>query len=177
MKKSAKEITVLALLTAIICVLSPWTIPIGVIPISLATFSVMLISGIGGIKRSVIATAVYILLGAVGVPVFSNFKGGFSVLTGVTGGYIIGYLFLAFFVSFFCKIIKKTYIAVPLGAIIGTIFVYLVGTVWFVLLTKSGIDYAFKVCVFPFLIGDGIKIAVSMVVVSLVKPRLSTIFK
>ncbi len=177
MKNSAKEITVLALLTAIICVLSPWTIPIGVIPISLATFSVMLISGIGGIKRSVIATAVYILLGAVGVPVFSNFKGGFSVLTGVTGGYIIGYLFLAFFVSLFCNIIKKTYIALLVGSIIGTVFVYLIGTVWFVLLTKSEIDYALKVCVFPFLIGDTIKIAVSTITVSLVKPRLNKILK
>ena len=81
-----------SLFAALLCVLSPLTIPVGAVPVSLGIFAVLLCSSVLGMRRSLVAVLVYIALGAVGLPVFAGWQGGFGVLAGPTGGYIWSYI-------------------------------------------------------------------------------------
>ena len=87
-----KDMTLIAVMAALICVAGPLSIAIGPIPLSLASFAVYLAGAVLGAKRGPLAVAIYLLIGLVGVPVFSGFSGGFQKLIGVTGGYLVGYL-------------------------------------------------------------------------------------
>ena len=82
-----KQLVRIALMAAVLCVLAPWKIPVGPIPITLASFGVYLAAGVLGPLEGTVAVVIYVLLGAVGVPVFSGFTGGAGCLLGVTGGY------------------------------------------------------------------------------------------
>ena len=92
-KFTVKDMVLCALLAAMTGILSQIGIPIGEIPINLALFSVYLAGGLLGSYKGAVSMVVYVMMGAVGLPVFSNFRGGLSVLAGPTGGYILGYLF------------------------------------------------------------------------------------
>ena len=87
-----RDMTLIAVMAALICVAGPLTIPAGPIPLSLATFAVYMAGSVLGKKRGTIAVALYLMIGIIGVPVFSGFSGGFQKLAGVTGGYLVGYL-------------------------------------------------------------------------------------
>lgn len=163
---------VTAIFAALICIAAPFSVNIGsLVPISLATLAVYVVSGLLDVKSSVAAVAVYILLGAVGVPVFSGFSGGVQKLFGVTGGYIIGYLALAFIVSFVTERSGKKY-SYPLSMLAGTAVLYLIGTVWFIFQTKTSVGAALMSCVVPFIPGDLVKIAAACVLCIHLKPRL-----
>ena len=95
MKQSTKNLVLCAMCAALTCVLAPISIPIGTVPISLATFAVMLSAAVLGPKLGVISQAVYLLLGCIGVPVFAGFSAGVNCIVGPTGGYLMGYLVLA----------------------------------------------------------------------------------
>ncbi len=95
MRISAKTIAFTALLAAVICAVSPWTIPLGPIPLSLASLGVYLAACVLDCKHGVAAVVAYVVIGGVGLPVFSGARGGFGALVGPTGGYIIGYILLA----------------------------------------------------------------------------------
>lgn len=95
MKINTKDLITISLFCAIICIFSIISIPFGAIPVSLSLFAVFLTSIILGFKKSVITVIVYILLGLLGLPVFSGFRGGLQMLFGPTGGYIISYIFIA----------------------------------------------------------------------------------
>lgn len=114
---SIRTICYIALLTAVICVLSIWQImtPWGV-PYTLQTFAIALCGYVLGKKFGTISTGIYILLGTVGVPVFSGMKSGPQVLIGATGGYIFGFLILAFCCGLAMELFekKKKYIGIPL---------------------------------------------------------------
>ncbi len=174
MEKAAgiKAITLTAAAAAIICVLAPWKIPIGPIPITLATFAIYLISALLGAARSAAAVAVYILLGAVGVPVFSGFIGGFNVVAGVTGGYIIGYLPCAFIIGLACSKFKRVF-AIPVSMLAGTFVLYAVGTAWYCIAAGVGIVPALSACVLPFIAFDGLKIAAASFLAIRIRPVLS----
>lgn len=155
---AVKNMTAIALSAAVICVTAPWTVPVGPVPITLATFSVYLTSSVLGMKKGVAAVAVYLLLGFAGLPVFTYFSGGLQRLVGSTGGYLVGYLPLALICGFFVYKFKKAW-AFPVGMIAGTVVLYAFGTAWYCILTSTKILPAMAACVFPFLPGDGIKIA------------------
>lgn len=164
-----------ALFAALICVAAPFSIQVGPIPITLATFAVMLSGALLGGKRGMVAVCVYILIGAVGLPVFSGFKGGFGVLGGPTGGYIIGYIPLALITGFFANMNTRFNRAVVsvIGMIIGTAALYTFGTVWFMIISKSSLANALALCALPFLPGDAVKIACITAVSVPLKARLS----
>ena len=171
-EKRLKEMCVTAVFAALICIAAPFSINIGsLVPISLATLAVYIVSGMLDVKCSVSAVAVYILLGAVGLPVFSGFSGGVQKLFGVTGGYIFGYLALALIVSLMTCKIKKKYIY-PLSMVLGTAVLYLIGTVWFIIETKTAVTAALMSCVVPFIPGDLVKIAAASVLCVNLKPGL-----
>lgn len=168
-----KSLCVTALFAAVICIMAPFSLTIqSLVPISLATFAVYLAGGMLEYKNAVTAVVVYILLGAVGLPVFSSFSGGIQKLFGVTGGYIIGYIPLVFIVSFMCGKIKGKWVY-PVSMVLGTVVLYLVGTAWFMVQTKSALVPALTSCVLPFLLGDALKIAGASVVSVLTRDRLS----
>ncbi len=200
--KSGKFFTVrnmafIAVMAALICVAAPFTVPMpGLVPISLATFAIYLAGGILGAKKGTLAVLIYVLIGAVGLPVFSGAKGGFEALFGVTGGYIIGYipcaLLSGLFVDLFFKsgIIKRlgdkkgigkaigwigAVWAVPVGMILGTVVLYAFGTAWFVVARGVTLEVALASCVIPFLLGDAIKIVCASAVTIALRDRLSRI--
>lgn len=159
MKKwTIKDMTVTAAMAAVLCVAAPFTIPTGLIPVTLASFTVYLAAAILGAKKGIISVALYILIGAVGLPVFSGFKSGLGVLAGPTGGYLIGYLFCAAAVGLAVDRWGKRFWVFPAAMIAGTVLLYAFGTAWFMVQSGNGLLYALGVCVVPFLIGDAVKI-------------------
>ena len=159
----------IALLAAVLCVLSPWAIPIGSVPITLATLGVYLAAGLLGSKGGAAAVALYLAMGLVGVPVFSGFAGGLAPLTGITGGYLWGYLPCAALAGWLARR-KDTLL--PLGFAVGTVALYTVGTAWFMWQTHTPVGAALLTCVLPFLPADGAKIALATVLTRSLLPHL-----
>lgn len=165
---STKNLVNVALCTSIIAICSWLSINIGTVPITFQTFAVFLAVGILGGKLGTLSVIVYILLGAVGLPVFSGFKGGVSVLVGPTGGYIIGFIFSALIMWLFEKFLGKKLIISALSMIVGLLVCYLFGTIWFVIVYSSSkgeaISFwtALTMCVIPFIIPDAVKIALAL---------------
>ena len=158
-----------ALMTAVIAVLAPISIPLTtMVPVSLATLAVMLAGVVLGPVEGLICTALYLVLGMIGVPVFAGYAAGIGVLAGVSGGYLIGYLPLAYFSGLFSAKADHSLLSMTLGMVIGTVILYVIGTVWFIVLTKMPLNAALLSCVVPFLGGDALKI----LAVCLIGPRL-----
>ena len=163
-------------MAAFICVAGPFTVPVGPIPLSLATFAVYLAGAVLGWKRGTAAVALYLLIGLIGVPVFSGFTGGFQKLAGVTGGYLVGYLFCALITGLGTgdsdQPGKKTVILSALRMIAGTVVLYAFGTAWFVIQTGKTLGAALALCVLPFLIGDAVKITAAALIAAPVRRAL-----
>ena len=155
-----KDMTLIAVMAALICVAGPLTIPAGPIPLSLATFAVYLAGSVLGRKRGTIAVGLYLIIGVIGVPVFSGFSGGFQKLAGVTGGYLAGYLPCAYLSGVGGELRERTgWWFHVLMMIAGTVLLYAVGTAAFMLHTGNALGAALSLCVIPFLPGDAVKIA------------------
>lgn len=174
-----KDITVLAICTALMCVLSPISIPLaGGVPISLATFVVMVLAIVLKQYKSMIVVALYLVLGLIGLPVFGNFSSGASILFGMTGGYLFGYLLLAYITGLFAskyesKDLKTKNIYLMLGMVIGTAALYVLGTAYFMKFTGMNLASSMMACVIPFIPGDLIK----MVVALIISPRIEKLAK
>lgn len=169
-----REMTLAAVAAAIICICAPWKIPVGPIPITLATFAVYFVSAVLGWRRGTVATAVYVMLGTVGLPVFSGFMGGIHIVTGVTGGYIIGYIPLALITGLFSGA-KRHWLMMPLGMILGTAALYVFGTAWYCIAAKSAVLPAVSMCVLPFIPLDLVKIVAATLLAAGVKPAIGRI--
>lgn len=137
------------------------------VPFTMQTFAVCLISALLGARLGCWAVGCYILLGAVGVPVFSGVRGGAAVLLGTTGGYIVGFLLTALIVGLTAdKLGREAWKLAP-GMIAGVLACYVFGTAWFLLVytrTKGALSVLTAVgwCVTPYLIPDAIKIALAV---------------
>ena len=156
--------TRVALMTALICVAGPLTVAIGPVPLSLATFAVYLAGAVLGSKHGALAVALYLLIGSVGVPVFSGFSGGVQKLAGVTGGYLAGYLACAALTGLGVNDARPSAWRLSGMMVVGTAALYAVGTAWFMLQTKNPLGAALGMCVTPFLPGDAVKIAAATAV-------------
>ena len=155
-----KQMILCALFAALTAVCSMISIPLPFtpVPINLATLSVFLAGGLLGSKNGAVSQLVYVILGAVGLPVFHSFTGGFGVLAGPTGGYLIGYVAAAWLIGFMLEKLGHGFIKNMIGMITGMAICYMLGTLWFMYLTSTGLAAAMMLCVVPFLIGDAIKI-------------------
>lgn len=170
---SPYQITLVALMSALLCILAPISIPIGAVPISLTSFVLYLTLYLVGTKLCFISYLIYLFLGFAGIPVFSGYSGGLNKLAGPTGGYLVGFLFLIICTgSLLHNNYRKTAKAV-LAMISGTLITYLFGTIWFVLQMHCSIAYAFSICVLPFLLGDGIKIILAAKIGPQIRAALS----
>ena len=158
-----RDMTLTAVMAALICVAGPLTVAIGPIPLSLASFAVYLAGAVLGRRRGTLAVLLYLLIGSAGLPVFSGFSGGFQKLAGVTGGYLIGYLPCAFIAGLgACE--QKPVWCLPMCMAAGTAALYILGTAWFMAQTGNGLAAALGLCVLPFLPGDAIKIAAATLI-------------
>ncbi len=159
-----KDMTLTAVMAALVCIAGPLTIPAGPIPLSLATFAVYLAGAVLGKKRGTIAVALYLLIGIIGVPVFSGFSGGFQKLAGVTGGYLVGYLPCAFLSGLGAERAEEEgrIWILPMIMAAGTAVLYTIGTAWFMIQSGNALGTALSLCVVPFLPGDAVKIAAAV---------------
>lgn len=167
-----RDMTKIAIFAALMCILGPLSIPIGPVPISLTTLVIYIMVYVLGMKRGVISCVIYILLGLVGLPVFSGFSFGPSKLLGPTGGYIIGYIFVVLIVGAIIDHWPEKYWLHLIGFIVGTAVLYAFGTAWFIYLMKCTLAYAMSVCVVPFIPGDLCKIVLAMLIGSQVRRAL-----
>ena len=158
-KSRITKMILCAMFAAITAVLSQIAIPIGPIPINLATFAVFCAGALLGPRLGALSMTVWVALGAVGVPVFTMLSGGFAILTGPTGGFIIGYIPAAFLVGLIIdKANSRKIYVYPIAMIAGAVIYFTLGTVWFMVVMITGPVQALMACVVPFLIGDAVKI-------------------
>ena len=149
-----------ALMAALLCVLGPGAIPVGPVPLTMATLGLYLAGLLLGWKQGAVSAGVYLAMGLVGLPVFSGFTGGAGQLLGPTGGYLLGYLPL----TLVAGLGKGAGTAGRLAAMTGgTALLYLLGTAWYALQSGLTFSAAGAVCVLPFLPGDAIKIVLALI--------------
>ena len=169
MKKSTVfNMTSCALMAALMCVLCPVSVPIGPIPISLSILVILLTVYVLGTWRALVSYTVYLLLGAVGMPVFSGFQGGLAKLAGPTGGYLAGFWLMILVAGIIMEKGKRNLLVTILGMLVGVAIDYAVGTAWFVFLTESTVVHALDVCVYPFIPFDVAKIVIAVLLGSVV---------
>jgi len=171
-KTKTYGLVVCALFAALMCIFGPMSVPIGPVPISLTNLVIYLAVFLLGTKLGTTSYVVYLLLGAFGLPVFSGYAGGLGKLAGPTGGYLIGFIPMAIICGIFISKWMNKWYMMALGMVLGTLVAYLLGTIWFVIQLDCEVWYALTVCVFPFLLGDGIKIAISLILGKEVRKRL-----
>lgn len=168
---STRQMTLTAMLTALLCILGPLTLPLGPIPLSLTTALLMLMAILLGPSRAALCCGVYLLIGLTGLPVFSGFTGGIGAFAGPTGGFLLGYLPLTAWCGFLCR--RTNHRALQLLALLtGTALLYLSGTVWYIWQADVSVPAALSVCVLPFLPGDALKLAAVLLCGNAVKSRL-----
>lgn len=165
-KIKTKQMVLIALMTAVTCVLGPLSIPLpfSPVPISLTNFAIFLAIFVLGMKNGTISFIIYLLLGAVGVPVFSSFRGGLQVLAGATGGYLIGFIFLALIMGFALDHFDRKLVPTIIGMIIGMVVCYAFGTVWLAKLLSLSFKEGLMMGVIPYLPGDAAKIIIAAIV-------------
>lgn len=169
-KKELVNAALTALFAAIIAVCSWITVP-GPVSFTLQTFAVFLALGVLGGARGTLAIALYIALGAIGLPVFSNFTGGVGVLLGSTGGYILGFLLSGAVYWLITKSFRMKTRVKAVAFASGLFVCYAAGTAWYMLVyTKNtgsiGLWTALMWCVIPFIIPDALKIALALLLSS-----------
>ena len=170
---SVYPLAMTAVMAAVMAAAAPFSIAIGPIPLSLCTFVIYLTAYVLGWKRGTAATLVYVLMGAVGLPVCSNFGAGLAKVLGPTGGYILGYLPLALIAGLAVERFPRNRQAQFAGLVLGTGVLYAFGTAWYCFQAKAGLGPALMACVVPFLPGDLIKIAGAMALGPVIRDRLA----
>ena len=157
---------VTALMTAVTCILAPLSIPLpfSPVPISLTNLVIFISVFILGMKDATISFLIYLLLGSVGLPVFASFHAGLSVLAGPTGGYLIGFIFLALIQGFAMKYFDRKLIPTIIGMLIGMAVCYIFGTVWLAKLMSLSFKEGLFMGVIPYLPGDAVKIIIAVIV-------------
>lgn len=168
----------IALFSVVMAVCSWISVPLGPVPFTLQTFAVFLAVTVLGGRRGTLAVLVYLLLGAVGIPVFAGFSGGVGVLMGATGGYILGFLGSALAMWAMEALLGRKGWVLAVSMVLGLLVCYAFGTVWFMQVYARtsgpvGLMAALGWCVFPYILPDLGKIALAL----LLEKRLASALK
>ncbi len=165
-KLTVLQMTLTGVMTAVACILGPLSIPLPVspVPISFTNLVIYITLYVLGMKAGTLSYVIYLLIGLAGAPVFSGFTGGPSRLAGPTGGYLVGFIFMAFIAGFFVDKFPKKYWLHALGMVIGTVICYIFGTIWLCAQMKIGFIPGLSLGCFPYLPGDAAKIMISVIV-------------
>lgn len=164
-KMRTRQLTLIGLMTAVICILGPLSLPLpfSPVPITLTNLAVFFAIYLLGIKGGTVCLLVYLCLGTAGLPVFSSFSGGLGKLAGPTGGYLIGFIFLALIQGFLMKAFPGKNTAAVIGMILGMAVCYLFGTAWLAIQMGLTFPAALSIGVLPYLPGDGVKIVIAAI--------------
>lgn len=167
-RNKTRDMVYIAIFAVLIAICSWISIPTTV-PFTLQTFAVFLAVGVLGGKRGTLSILIYLLLGAIGVPVFAGFTGGIGIVLGTTGGYIIGFLFSGLIMWAMEQLLGKKTWVLALSMVLGLLVCYAFGTAWFMVVYAKqagavGLLTALGWCVFPFIIPDIIKIVLALVI-------------
>ena len=170
------QMTLIAVMAAITCILGPLSIPIPIspVPISLTNLAIYLTVCLLGWKFGTISYLIYLLIGIAGLPVFSGFSSGFAKLLGPTGGYLIGFIPMAIIAGIVIDKFTNRGIQI-LGMIVGTAICYAFGTAWFCFQSGYTVGAALAVCVIPFIPADRCKMVIAMIIGPMVRKRLGTV--
>ncbi len=152
-RTAVRELILTALFAALTAVFSQIRLPIGPVPFNLGVFGAYLAGMLLSPLWAGASMGVYMLLGAVGIPVFAGFMAGPTALFGPTGGYIMGYLFIAVLTSFAAHRTQNTAVTAA-AMLLGLVICYGLGTVWFMTITGTQLQKALMACVVPFIIPD-----------------------
>ena len=147
-------------------------VPIGPVPIVLSTLFVVLSGLLLGSRWGLTSMGLYLLVGAIGMPVFAGGKGGFAHFFGPTGGYLFGYVLAAWVTGLISERSHSSLILDIFAVIIGSVVIYGFGVPWLKVVTQMSWTKTFMVGVIPFLIGDAIKACVVVVLARSVRPIL-----
>jgi len=168
---NTRNLVLCAMCAAITCILAPLSIPLaGGVPVSLATFAVMLSGVLLGGPLGALSQLIYVLLAAVGLPVLAGWTGGLGIVLGMTGGYIIGYIPCAWLTGLIYKKYGETakkpvkILFMILGTTAGNIVLYIIGTAWFMFITEMTLEASLAACVIPFIPGNIIKMAAVIII-------------
>lgn len=172
-KLLTKDLVFIALGTAVICVLAPISLTVSLVPFTLSTLAIYVCAAISGARKGTLSVLIYILIGAVGVPVFSSFTGGIHKLAGLTGGYIVGYIFCALAEGLLIDRFPRKFWIYPAAMALGTVLLYTFGTIWFMVIGGGSLIPALTACVIPFLPFDGLKMAAACAVAYPVRRQLA----
>lgn len=171
------DMAYIGIFTVLITICSWISIPTA-IPFSLQTFAVFLSVAILGGKRGTLAVVVYVLLGAVGVPVFAEFTGGIGIILRSTGGYIIGFIFSALVMWLMESLLGRKLWVQAVSMVLGLLVCYAIGTAWFMFVYMRdtgavGLSTVLAWCVVPFIIPDAVKIVLALTLSNTLKKPLA----
>lgn len=168
---TTKKLIIMGMFAAVLAVLTQIAIPMpSGVPITLQTFGVALIGYILGARMGTISTLVYVILGAVGVPVFSNFLGGINVLFGYTGGFIFGFIIMALLCGWGGAFKNKVIRAIL--SLTGLIICHLLGTLQFSLLTGNGFLASLLLVSVPYIVKDMVSVFAAYLIAVRIKKRI-----
>ncbi|MGM9644806.1 MAG: biotin transporter BioY [Eubacteriales bacterium] len=147
------------------------------VPFTMQTFAVFFVLSILGGKRGTVSVIIYVLLGAIGAPVFAGFASGIGILIGNTGGYIIGFILMGLTYWLIIALLGKKVWVEILAMVIGLILCYLFGSVWFMILYAQangpvGFATVLTWCVLPFIIPDIVKMGLALTLARRLSPVL-----
>ena len=166
-----------ALMAALTAVGAYIYVPIGPVPIVLSTLFVILSGLLLGSRWGLISMALYLLVGAIGIPVFAGGKGGFAYFLGPTGGYLFGYLISAWITGLLSERSNRLFVWDVTAVVIGSLILYGCGVLWLKVVTQMSWPKTLLVGVIPFLVGDAIKASVAVILARSVRPMLSRLFQ
>lgn len=175
---TVRDMTLCALFTAIIAVCSQIAVPMTV-PFTMQTFAIFCTLAVLGGKRGTVSILLYVILGTIGIPVFAEFSGGFGIVLGTTGGYIIGFVPMALVYWAAEKLFGKSLPVVIISMAVGLLVLYAFGTFWFMRVytkTTEAVDFftALKWCVLPFIIPDTVKATLAIFIAGRVSKYVRT---
>lgn len=174
---STRRLVLIAMVTAITCILAPFSIPIPIspVPISLTNLVLLISIYVLGWKDATISFLVYLLLGAAGMPVFSGFAGGLGKIAGPTGGYLVGFIFMTIIAGIFVdRFMDKRFLVVS-GMVLATAVTYIFGTAWLAFQMEMPFTAALSIGVIPYLPGDTAKIILAVITGPILRSRLQNL--
>lgn len=170
---TVKDICGIAIMAAITTVLAQIIVPMPAgVPISLQTFAIMLSGIILGPKYGAISSLIYLLMGIVGMPVFTGFRGGIQVFAGPTGGFLIAFPVLAYLSGMAIQHKKKSRVWMVFFLGLGLVVNYCLGVTFFCVIMDSSLFTAITACVLPFIPGDIIKTILAVIAGNKLRRRL-----
>lgn len=167
-----RNMALCGLFTAVLAICAWISVPMGDTVITLQTFGIFLTLGLLGGKRGTVTVLVYLLLGAIGAPVFSGFRGGLGALLGTTGGYIFGFMSTSI-LYWMMTSIKDTPRIRLIAMVLGLLLCYICGSWWYMTryltAAQTTLGLVLLKCVVPYLIPDAIKLTLAWILTSKLK--------